>query len=89
MSPVVERIPKAATAVRGITSVMPSRAKASREIQGALRSARRLVRSTRHSVEDLVDDAAHQIKHYPLRSIAVAFGAGTAVGLLMFRNGKK
>jgi ElaB/YqjD/DUF883 family membrane-anchored ribosome-binding protein len=40
-------------------------------------------------VEDLLGDAQHNIKRFPFRSVAVAFGAGAVIGLLISRSGRR
>jgi ElaB/YqjD/DUF883 family membrane-anchored ribosome-binding protein len=47
------------------------------------------VKHTRHTVDDLLHDAKYNIKRFPLRSVAVAFGAGALLGVLIARNGRR
>jgi ElaB/YqjD/DUF883 family membrane-anchored ribosome-binding protein len=35
-----------------------------------------------------VYETTRNIKRFPVRSVAIAFGAGTLLGLLMHRNGR-
>lgn len=52
-------------------------------------AAERLVKHGRYVVEDGVEEAVHQIKRNPVRSLAIAFAAGAALGLLAPRLGRK
>ena len=52
-------------------------------------AAGRRVKRGRFAVEDGTDETAHTIKRHPLSSLAIAFAAGTALGLLVPRFSKK
>jgi ElaB/YqjD/DUF883 family membrane-anchored ribosome-binding protein len=52
-------------------------------------AARRLLKRGRYAVEDCIDETAHEIKCYPLGSVAVAFAGGVALGVLTARLGRK
>lgn len=41
---------------------------------------RRAARRTRYGAEDLIDNAAYKVKRHPFGAMAVAAGAGFAVG---------
>ncbi len=43
---------------------------------------------TRRTVRDLLGDAKYNIKRFPFRSVALAFGAGAVIGILISRNGR-
>ena len=74
---------------RMIKSGLPSKTRISEGYQDAKSATRRLVKRTRHAAEDLMDDFTHQIKHYPLRSVGIALGAGAILGVLVSRNGRR
>jgi ElaB/YqjD/DUF883 family membrane-anchored ribosome-binding protein len=62
-----------------------SKAAVSAKFEDGKEAAERLLKRGRHAVEDCVEETAHQIKHYPMRSVAVAFAAGAALGFLVPR----
>jgi len=45
-------------------------------------AAERLLKRGRYALEDGVEETAHQIKRHPFGSLAIAFAAGAALGLL-------
>lgn len=49
-------------------------------------SARRAARRGYNSAEDLIDEATHQIKRYPLRSVLCAFVVGAVAAWVLFRR---
>ncbi len=53
------------------------KAAASHAVEDAVTEAKRFAKRSRYAAEDLVEDAAHSIKHNPLRSV----GLGVAIGL--------
>lgn len=55
---------------------------ASQAVEGRMVAARRFARRGRAVTEDLIEDAAHHIKHEPLRSVTVGFAIGFALGVL-------
>ncbi|HYL76101.1 MAG TPA: hypothetical protein VEU96_17960 [Bryobacteraceae bacterium] len=55
----------------------------------ALEDGKKLVKRTQRTAEDLLDDASHNIRRFPFSSVAIAFGAGTMVGILVARNGRR
>lgn len=54
-----------------------------------LDDARRLLKRSRHTAEDRLDEAAHAIKQHPFRSLAIGFAAGAVLGLLLPRPGRR
>jgi ElaB/YqjD/DUF883 family membrane-anchored ribosome-binding protein len=48
----------------------------------------RALKRSRDTAQDLVYETTRNIKRFPVRSVAIAFGAGTLLGLLMHRNGR-
>jgi ElaB/YqjD/DUF883 family membrane-anchored ribosome-binding protein len=58
------------------------RTEASHADEDGVVAARRFAKRGRHAAEDLIDDAAHRVKHDPLRSVALGFAFGLAIGAL-------
>jgi len=59
-------------------------------VQDGRKTVKQMVKRTRHAAEDLLDEATHNIKRFPIGSVAMAFGVGTVLGVLvMSRNGRK
>ena len=52
-------------------------------------SARRELKRGYYKAEELADEAVYSIKHNPMRSVALAFGAGAVLGWLVTRNGNR
>ena len=50
---------------------------------------KQFVKRANRTLEDLASDAKHNIKRFPIRSVALAFGAGAVVGVLISRNGRR
>jgi len=46
-------------------------------------AVRKLVKRSRRTVEDMLDDTTHTIKRNPLGSVAIAFAAGALIGLVV------
>jgi len=55
---------------------------ASQAVEDAVTEAKRLAKRSRYAAEDLIDDAAHHIKHEPLRSVAMGLAIGFGLGAL-------
>ena len=53
------------------------------------REARRVIRRGYNAAEDLVDEAAHRVKHHPIRAVAIAFGVGALFGGMITGIGRK
>ena len=58
-------------------------------IEDTKRETRRALKRSYNAAEDLVDETAYRVKHHPLRSVAIAFGAGALVGVIVTGIGKK
>lgn len=52
-------------------------------------TVKHLLKRTRYTMDDLMDDATHSIKRFPIRSVFLALGVGTLVGMALARNGRK
>jgi ElaB/YqjD/DUF883 family membrane-anchored ribosome-binding protein len=46
------------------------------------------LKETRHKAEDLVEEATHNIKRFPIGSVVMAFAVGALFGVLVSRNGR-
>ena len=55
-------------------------------IEDSIVSARRAVKKGFGTAEDLMDEATHSIKRYPMRSVLGAFALGACAGWLLFRG---
>jgi ElaB/YqjD/DUF883 family membrane-anchored ribosome-binding protein len=55
---------------------------ASYAIEDAVTGAKRFAKRSRYAAEDLLDDAGHRVKQDPLRSVALGFTVGLAMGAL-------
>lgn len=58
------------------------------KVADAIEDGRKLVKRARRSAEDVLDDAKHNIRRFPFRSVGIAFGAGLLFGALVSRNGR-
>ncbi len=70
-------------------SVNDAKAAVSEKLEDGAAAARRLLKRSRYTVEDGLEEAAHNIKQHPFSSLAIGFAAGAALGLLVPRLGKK
>lgn len=52
-------------------------------MEEGMETARRAIKRGRHFAEDLIEDAEHQVKKYPLRIVAATFGVAFAGGALL------
>ncbi|HEV8042140.1 MAG TPA: hypothetical protein VGP62_24895 [Bryobacteraceae bacterium] len=57
-------------------------------VSDAWDDTRHFLNHTRRTVRSLIGDAKYNVKRFPLRSVALAFGAGAVIGILISRNGK-
>ena len=55
---------------------------ASHAVEDAVTEAKRLAKRSRYAAGDLMEDAAHRVKHHPLRSVALGFAIGLGMGAL-------
>jgi ElaB/YqjD/DUF883 family membrane-anchored ribosome-binding protein len=70
-------------------SVSDARAAVSEKLDDGMVAARRLLKRSRNTVRDGLEEAAHTIKQHPFRSLAIGFAAGAMLGFLMPRPKKK
>ncbi len=69
--------------------VNDAKAAVSEKLDDGVASARRLLKRSRYTVEDRLEEAAHNIKQHPFSSLAIGFAAGAALGFLVPRFGRK
>jgi len=55
---------------------------ASHAVEDAVTEAKRLAKRSRYAAEDLMEDAAHRVKHNPLGSVGLGFAIGLGMGAL-------
>lgn len=58
------------------------RARVASEARARAHALRRAARATRMNVEDAADATRLTVRRHPMRSVAIAFVAGSAIGLL-------
>ncbi|NBO66204.1 MAG: hypothetical protein EBU88_15415 [Acidobacteria bacterium] len=59
------------------------RRKVTHAVEDKYDDARRVIRRGQHAAEDMVDEASYRIKRDPLSSVAITFGVGLGVGILI------
>jgi ElaB/YqjD/DUF883 family membrane-anchored ribosome-binding protein len=69
--------------------VNDAKAAVSETLDDGVTAAQRLLKRSRYTVEDGLEEAAHNIKQHPFSSLAIGFAAGAALGLLVPRFGRK
>lgn len=57
--------------------------KMAQAVDDGVEAARRAVRRGRNAAEDVIDDTAYAIKHEPLKSVAITFGVGVGLGVVI------
>ncbi len=72
--------------VQGITD---SREAVSEMLSERTARVGRYLKHTGRAAEDLIQDTARHIKRAPFGSVALAFGAGALLGVVLFRIGKR
>ena len=55
----------------------------SQTLEGNLYRVRRAAKRSWHGTQDLIDNAAHEVKRHPFEALAIAAGAGIAIGLVI------
>ena len=55
---------------------------ASHVVEDAVTEAKRVAKRSRYAAEDLMEDAAHRVKHDPLSSVGLGFAIGLGMGAL-------
>lgn len=57
--------------------------KMAQAVDDGVEAARRVVKRGRNVAEDMIDDTAYAIKHEPLKSVAITFGVGIGLGVVI------
>lgn len=57
--------------------------KMAQAVDDGVDAARKAVKRSRHAAEDMIDETAYKIKHDPLQSVAITFGIGLGLGVLI------
>ena len=71
-----------------VESIAASKEVVSDAFQEGKDTVTQFLKDTRHSAEDLLDEATHNIKRFPLGSVLMAFSVGAVFGMLIARNGR-
>ena len=71
-----------------VESIAASKEVVSDAFQEGKDTVTQFLKDTRHSAEDLLDEATHNIKRFPLGSVLMAFSVGAVLGMLISRNGR-
>ena len=74
---------------RAIHDLKLSRDTVSETWEDGRAAAERLIDETRDRVEDFVYQATRKIKRSPLAAVALAFGVGAMLGVVLSRNGRR
>jgi len=69
--------------------VNDAKAAVAEKLDDGVVAARRLLKRSRHAVENRLEEAEHTIKRHPFRSLAMGFAAGAVLGLLLPRPGRR
>ena len=59
------------------------KAAVAKQIDEGIEDVRRALKRSRDVAEDLVDDAVHGVKKYPLQTVAATFGIALGAGLFL------
>lgn len=57
--------------------------KLSHAVEDGVSATKRAIKHSRYAAEDFVDETAHRIKRDPLRSVAITFGIGLGIGVVV------
>ena len=71
-----------------VESIAASKDVVSDALQEGKDTVTRFLKDTRHTAEDLLDEATHNIKRFPIGSVVLAFSVGALFGVLISRNGR-
>jgi ElaB/YqjD/DUF883 family membrane-anchored ribosome-binding protein len=69
--------------------VSDAKAAVDEKLEDARIATERLLKRGRYAIEDCLTETAHTIKRHPVTSLAIAFAAGAALGLLVPRSARK
>jgi ElaB/YqjD/DUF883 family membrane-anchored ribosome-binding protein len=71
-----------------VESIAASKDVVSDALQEGKDTVSQFLKDTRHAAEDLLDEATHNIKRFPIGSVVLAFSVGALFGVLISRNGR-
>ena len=74
---------------RMVETIAASREAVTDKLQEGRETVKQLVKRTRHTAEDFLDEATHNIKKFPIGSVVMAFTAGALIGVMLSRNGRR
>ena len=60
----------------------------SEALEDGRKTANKFLEKTRDNAEDLIYHTTRRVRRSPIRSVAIAFGAGALIGMLISRNGR-
>lgn len=61
----------------------------SEAVDDSLVNARRAAKRGYNSAEDMIEEASHEIKRHPIRSVLCALAIGALAGWLLFPRGRR
>jgi ElaB/YqjD/DUF883 family membrane-anchored ribosome-binding protein len=71
-----------------VESIAASKDAVSEVFEEGKETVNKFLKETRHAAEDLLDEATHNIKRFPIGSVVMAFSVGALFGLLISRTGR-
>lgn len=71
-----------------VESIAASKDVVSDALQEGKDTVSQFLKDTRHAAEDLLDEATHNIKRFPIGSVLMAFSVGAMFGLLIARTNR-
>jgi ElaB/YqjD/DUF883 family membrane-anchored ribosome-binding protein len=80
----IAQLGQEASRVKGVVTDAVSEA-----VEDGVTAARRAAKKGYYAAEDFMDETAYRVKRNPFGAVAIAFGAGALVGLLLSRLLKK
>ena len=77
------------TGERVVERLAASKEAVSDALEDGRSAVKHLLKRTRNTAEDLMDDATHNIKRFPIGSVAMAFGVGAMLGMAFGRFARR
>ena len=71
-----------------VESIAASKDVVSDALQEGKDTVTRFLKDTGHTAEDLLDEATHNIKRFPIGSVVMAFSVGALFGVLISRTSR-
>jgi ElaB/YqjD/DUF883 family membrane-anchored ribosome-binding protein len=72
-----------------VESIAASKEAVSEVFEEGKDTVTKFVKDARHTAEDWMDEATHNIKRFPIGSVVMAFSVGALFGVLIARNGRR